>query len=94
MTDRYQPPTCPATPPIVYCVLSNWIGDPASPADFPDTLGPYGDMDADCVVAAVAPFATSKQFILSGTALAPVPSCLAPIVKPCTLDVGGDASVV
>ena len=75
-------------------MLSYWIGDPDSPAALPDTLGPYGDIDAACVVAAVAPLATSKQFILSGTALAPVPSCLAPIVKPCTLVVGGDASVV
>ena len=51
-------------------------------------------MLADCVLASVAPCATSKQLILSAIALAPVPSCLAPTAKPCTLVVGGDASTV
>ena len=51
-------------------------------------------MLADCTLASVAPCATSKQFILSAIALAPVPSCLAPTAKPCTLVVGGDASTV
>ena len=51
-------------------------------------------MLADCTLASVAPCATSKQFILSAIAFAPVPSCLAPTAKPCTLVVGGDASTV
>ena len=51
-------------------------------------------MLADCVLASVAPCATSKQLILSAIALAPVPSCLAPTAKPCTLVVGGDACTV
>ena len=51
-------------------------------------------MLADWTVADVAPCATSKQFILSAIAPAPVQSCLAPTAKPCTLVVGADASTV
>ena len=39
-TLRYQPPTEPATPPIVYVLLSYCNGDPVAPAARPDTLGP------------------------------------------------------
>ena len=40
LTDRYQPPTVPATPPIVYVELSYCNGEPSVPAATPDTLGP------------------------------------------------------
>jgi len=40
LTERYQPPTVPETPPIVYVLLSYCNGEPETPADKPDTEGP------------------------------------------------------
>ena len=40
LTDRYHPPTVPATPLIVYVLASNCNGDPTTHAANPDTAGP------------------------------------------------------
>ena len=39
-TDKYQPPTEPEIPLIVYVLLSYCRGEPVTPAARPDTEGP------------------------------------------------------